>query len=858
MEQRVRRRATSAAGAVPARSSLESLPPSPDAAMQESSPRPASAGARAGAAPPRAAARPGDSLARRSLLAAPPLAGTDSCGDRGSPEPFEPHSSCSDSCQWGLDSRAHEGDTFLTALRRRCSAEPPLRASDGAASDGSASGNAPSPSPGLRSLSSSANLVLTPGCPSFAGGAAAGAARRPSSGGLDGECSESGAPSDTTTNPMLTPEDSSGGPHGALEATESLLQVIASVYSPGDDIVQLWGGDFGGRRAGGTARERRAPRRPRLEAPESSFGAAVELPADPSCAAEASAAASEAHPAPAEGQQVPGRPDSPEGERNAGTGGGGELHRAAVGCLVARAEARAALSAELGGCVDALLDAARAGADGWAEGEGGGGGGGSGGGDDAGSPGDQNSGDGGRPLTATRRSLLLDAARRLLREARFAGGWAGPRAFEQLPVGQLPPAGANESDPRVAEGLARVRALDARLRETTLAALIAAREADPVAAAEAEHARIERRGAQLDALLAAERRKREHAARLVRALHGLDAAAGAQHPNTYYRLSSEEEALLRCVLRRDDGALEADNPFDLCCPPAAGGGAGCAAGGGFVGSAAQHGAGSGGGGGGGDCSGLGIGPEEADGAATDRTASKQVGAPRPSSERCDSREGSGHGGEGGGGEGGGGGGGQSVRARLAEIDARLREFAASHEWDAGGSLADFRGVLPRASTAASEAGPPMATVPPPSSRASAPACGSCSGCGSGGASFSAPVQQGGTPAGGSRRARSERDGAAAPPPAPAVVAAAVAAVDYLRAAREARELESRERELDAQLRALRAVDESRSVIPLTRRQLDALLAACVRQQAGEVEAGGVGPVSGAAAAAAGAAVRVAG
>lgn len=48
----------------------------------------------------------------------------------------------------------------------------------------------------------------------------------------------------------------------------------------------------------------------------------------------------------------------------------------------------------------------------------------------------------------------------------------------------------------------------------------------------------------------------------------------------------------------------------------------------------------------------------------------------------------------------------------------------------------------------------------------------------------------------------------------------------------------REREVDAQLRALRAVDERREAAPLTRRQLDALLAACARQQGGEAAGGG--------------------
>lgn len=104
MAQRVRRCATSAASAVPARASLETLSPAIDPAVRcESVPRPASAGARVGAVPPRAAARPGDGLARRSLLAVPPLDGPEGGGSGGSFKPSEPSSDCDDSCMWGLD-----------------------------------------------------------------------------------------------------------------------------------------------------------------------------------------------------------------------------------------------------------------------------------------------------------------------------------------------------------------------------------------------------------------------------------------------------------------------------------------------------------------------------------------------------------------------------------------------------------------------------------------------------------------------------------------------------------------------------------------------------------------------------------
>jgi hypothetical protein len=60
-------------------------------------------------------------------------------------------------------------------------------------------------------------------------------------------------------------------------------------------------------------------------------------------------------------------------------------------------------------------------------------------------------------------------------------------------------------------------------------ALIAAREADPNAHAAEERRRAAARAARLDAALAVERSKRAHAARLVRALHGLE-AGGAPNP----------------------------------------------------------------------------------------------------------------------------------------------------------------------------------------------------------------------------------------------------------------------------------------------------------------------------------------
>ncbi|KXZ43054.1 hypothetical protein GPECTOR_105g108 [Gonium pectorale] len=69
---------------------------------------------------------------------------------------------------------------------------------------------------------------------------------------------------------------------------------------------------------------------------------------------------------------------------------------------------------------------------------------------------------------------------RLFRQARSEyatlEGWMGPRRFEDLPISQLPP---GHPDPRVAEGLLRVRELDAVLNDKLIAALISHRETFP-------------------------------------------------------------------------------------------------------------------------------------------------------------------------------------------------------------------------------------------------------------------------------------------------------------------------------------------------------------------------------------------
>ncbi|EFJ40569.1 hypothetical protein VOLCADRAFT_99621 [Volvox carteri f. nagariensis] len=186
-------------------------------------------------------------------------------------------------------------------------------------------------------------------------------------------------------------------------------------------------------------------------------------------------------------------------------------------------------------------------------------------------------------------------------------GWMGPRRFEDLPINQLP---SNHPDPRVEEGLSRIRELDAVLNDKLIAALISHRETFPDQWAEQERKRLEKHTKAVEEALKRERQKRLRAARISRAVTSLDAgpsglaaspssvqgssmslAAGGQAPSIYSRLftlkpeltqcclhhimitattsPSEtipwrgEEALVEAVLRRNDDEGAAINPFDL-------------------------------------------------------------------------------------------------------------------------------------------------------------------------------------------------------------------------------------------------------------------------------------------------------
>jgi hypothetical protein len=101
-----------------------------------------------------------------------------------------------------------------------------------------------------------------------------------------------------------------------------------------------------------------------------------------------------------------------------------------------------------------------------------------------------------------------------------------------------------------------------------------------------QQARLARRAADLDAALSAEQQRRLHAAKLRRTLSRLDADAASRRRSgsgaggdggdagvdrpagassrafSYYSLQPAQQAMLAAVLRRDDAALERDDPFD--------------------------------------------------------------------------------------------------------------------------------------------------------------------------------------------------------------------------------------------------------------------------------------------------------
>lgn len=61
-------------------------------------------------------------------------------------------------------------------------------------------------------------------------------------------------------------------------------------------------------------------------------------------------------------------------------------------------------------------------------------------------------------------------------ESAVLQGWLGPRRFEDLPIAQLPD---SHSDPKVQDGLGRIKELDEKLADKTMEALIVARETYP-------------------------------------------------------------------------------------------------------------------------------------------------------------------------------------------------------------------------------------------------------------------------------------------------------------------------------------------------------------------------------------------
>ncbi|KAJ9514584.1 hypothetical protein QJQ45_016315 [Haematococcus lacustris] len=160
-------------------------------------------------------------------------------------------------------------------------------------------------------------------------------------------------------------------------------------------------------------------------------------------------------------------------------------------------------------------------------------------------------------------------------------GWLGPRRFEALPINNLPD---SHEDPKVAEGLHRIRQLDAKLAQAEASAIIAAREADPERWAEQEKARLARRAQAVETALKRERTKRMRSAQLVRAVAASQIMPGAMRasyapshtsglslfPQSSYQLRCfqlrpEDEALVEAVLQRDDDEAEQPtaNPFLL-------------------------------------------------------------------------------------------------------------------------------------------------------------------------------------------------------------------------------------------------------------------------------------------------------
>ncbi|KAF5843129.1 hypothetical protein DUNSADRAFT_2166 [Dunaliella salina] len=102
-------------------------------------------------------------------------------------------------------------------------------------------------------------------------------------------------------------------------------------------------------------------------------------------------------------------------------------------------------------------------------------------------------GDDGKPLVELPSNYLamvesLLVARR--HEYAALDGWLGPTRFQNLPINQLPD---RHEDPRVEAGLARIKALDAKLADKETEAMIMIREADPERWAAQERVRLEKK-----------------------------------------------------------------------------------------------------------------------------------------------------------------------------------------------------------------------------------------------------------------------------------------------------------------------------------------------------------------------------
>ncbi|GIL64219.1 hypothetical protein Vafri_18139 [Volvox africanus] len=457
-------------------------------------------------------------------------------------------------------------------------------------------------------------------------------------------------------------------------------------------------------------------------------------------------------------------------------------------------------------------------------------------------------------------------------------GWMGPRRFEDLPINQLP---SDHPDPRVEEGLARIRELDAVLNDKLIAALISHRETFPEQWAEQERKRLERHTKAVEEALKRERQKRLRAARISRAVTSLDGPAvqaesplaqgssrslAAQPSSVYSRLFTlkpEEEKLVEAVLARNDEEGAAINPFDLE-------------------SAATYGSVPDGGSatGAADDDGEALAdPEEIDleldmmlpsaSASACATPSAAAPLPRPLSARLteadsgaggglrplsassysSSRPGTSSGPAGGmsplaaaalhghpallaaafagaaagtrASAAGGGGGGllpervyedpRAAARALRAINARLAAFESEHLWDERGALADFKSI-----TSAQQQGANQQQQP--ETEASA-------GPGSAGAAVGAQSVPGGQRAASPPRSlRSVAGG-----PAASVTGASVTAGgqrDYLREERLAKELATRERDVDAALRSLKTGE----VVRLGEATLKALVEQCRRLQ----------------------------